>query len=94
MRKVKRKYTRKVTPETPQDAPELKSRGIKEESSRIPQVDKVTVPVGEFSFDDLPLSLRMQVESIIKWRKAKGLPDDSKERIERAVKYFRGGRLR
>ncbi len=89
MKKVKRKYTRKET--TISEA--SKSSGIQEESSIIPQVDTLQSPV-EFSFDDLPLSLRTQVENTIKLRERFKLPDDSKDRKERAVRYFRGDRLR
>jgi len=82
MKKAKRKYTRKVVP----NAPELKSSPIKEESN--------SNVLSEFKFKDLPLSLRMEVEAVIKWRNRVGLPDDSKERIERAIKMFRGDKLR
>ncbi len=82
MKKVKRKYTRKPKQDTPQSI----SSPTKEESN-------IIMP-SEFSFNDLPFSLRMQVESIIKARKRLGLPDDSKERKERTVKYFKGDRLR
>ena len=82
MKKVKRKYTRK--PE--QDAPQSVIEPIKEESSS-------KIPIA-FSFKDLPISLRMEIEAIIKWRKLYGLPDDSKERKEKAIKYFRGDRPR
>jgi hypothetical protein len=43
-----------------------------------------------FTFDDLPLSVRTQVERDILYRKRLNLFDDSKERKERAVKYFLG----
>jgi len=58
---MKRKYTRKVSPEIIQP----KSDG----------------------FNDLPLSLRKEIEGIIEWRKKMGLFDDSVERKERAVRY-------
>jgi len=47
-----------------------------------------------FTFDDLPLSLRGQVEFILSYRKRLGLPDDSKERKSQAIKMFRGDRPR
>ena len=80
MKRTKRKYTRK--PDV------LQSNSTKEESSIIPQVEKV------FTFNDLPLSIRTQVENTIKMRKRLGLPDDSRERRLVAIKYFRGDRLR
>lgn len=85
-RKVKRKYTRKAAP----GALESPTSPAKEESGTIPQGEVVKA----FSFDDLPLSIKMQVESAIKYRKAKGLPDDSRERKDNAIKYFRGDRPR
>ncbi len=98
MKRTKRKYTRHVKPIEPiPDNVQSISSPIKEESST---VDRVTGEVTEvkpdsrFSFNDLPLSIRMQVERIIKMHKRLGLPDDSKERKERAVRYFRGGRPR
>jgi len=82
MKRTKRKYTRKVK----LDALEPISSPVKEESGII------VSPT--FSFNDLPLSIRTQVESIIRWRKLKGLPDDSKDRKELAIKYFKGDRPR
>ncbi len=79
MRKPKRKYTRKVK----QDAPQSNPSPVKEQDS-----------TELFKFSDLPLRLRTQIESIIKMRKRVGLPDDSKERKEAAIKYFRGDRPR
>ena len=90
MRKVKRKYTRKPTP----DALQSNSSPVKEESSIIPQVKVVSPAVKAFSFNDLPLSIRTQVENTIKMRKRLGLPDDSRERRLLAIKYFKGDRPR
>ena len=90
MKRTKRKYTRKPK----QDAPQSISSPIKEESSIIPQVVSATPYVKGFTFDDLPLSIRAQVENTIKMRKRLGLPDDSKERKALAIKYFRGDRPR
>ncbi len=106
MRKVKRKYTRKIAPEPISDS-------VKEESNIIPQAGEVAVTVGgimelgaelanfeewvlnkPFTFNDLPLSVQTYVNGIIKNRKARGLPDDSKMRKERAIKYFRGDKPR
>ena len=78
--KKKRKYTRKP------DALQSNSSPIKEESSIIPRK--------EFSFNDLPLSIRAQVENTIKMRERLRLPDDSRERKAMAIKMFRGDRLR
>lgn len=86
-KKVKRKYTKKIATEPVSDS-------VKEESSTILQPGKVDTPVSEFSFNDLPLSIQTYVNGIIKNRKARGLPDDSKEQKERAIKYFRGDRPR
>ena len=58
MKKVKRKYTRKVSPEAKSDG-----------------------------FNDLPLSLRKEIEHIIEWRKKLDLSDDTVERKERALRY-------
>ena len=91
MKRTKRKYTRKP------DAPQSISSPSKEESSI---VDRVTGEIAKvksdsgFSFNDLPLSLRIQVENTIKMRNKLGLPDDSQDRKERAIKYFRGDRPR
>lgn len=97
-RKVKRKCTRRETSkETVPDSLQSISSLSKEESSR---VDGVTGEITEvkpatgFSFNDLPASIRLGVENTIKARARLHLPDDSKERRERAVKYFRGDRLR
>jgi hypothetical protein len=92
MKKVKRKYTRKVVP----DAPESISTPVQEERSI---VDRATGEVivkhdGSFSFNDLPLSIRAGVERTIKYRERLKLPDDSKERKELAVRMFRGDRPR
>ncbi len=86
MKRTKRKYTRKPKP----DAPQSISSPIVEESSIIPQGEVVKV----FTFNDLPLSIRTQVENTIKMRARLHLPDDSKERKERAIKMFRGDRPR
>lgn len=106
MKRAKRKYTRRPK----QDAPQSKSSLLKTVDLVLPpetinaDMSGVTtdgIPSQlpyyqerEFTFNDLPLSRRMQVESIIKARKRLGLPDDSKERRLLAVKYFRGDRPR
>lgn len=92
MKRTKRKYTRKVP--TPQ------ADSVKEESVTISHVtgeittDTAQVGKTQFSYTDLPLSVRVTVEKAIAYRKAKGLSDDSKERKLQAVKYFRGDRPR
>jgi len=58
---MKRKYTRKVSPEI------IQSDGFK----------------------DLPLSLRKEIEHIIERRKRLNLFDDTVERKERALRYWR-----
>ena len=60
---MKRKYTRKVSPEV------VKPNGLK--------------------YSDLPLSLSKEIESIIEFRKRLNLFDDTVERKERAVRYWR-----
>ena len=42
-----------------------------------------------FKYSDLPLSLREEIEHIIERRKALDLFDDTVERKERAVRYWR-----
>jgi hypothetical protein len=42
-----------------------------------------------FTFEDLPLSIRIGVERTIETRKLRGLFDDSKERKQRALEYWR-----
>ncbi len=90
MKKVKRKYVRKVS----QIVTEPVSDSVKGGSSIIGAGGEILSPKSEFSFEDLPLSTRTFVERVIKYRKARGLPDDSKIRKERAIKYFRGDRPR
>jgi hypothetical protein len=82
MKKVKRKYTRKPT-----------QVALQSITATTEVASDTLIPV-KFGFDDLPASIRTQAENIIAWRKKKGLPDDSKERKELAVKYFVGDRLR
>jgi hypothetical protein len=43
-----------------------------------------------FTFEDLPLSLRMQVETALRNRKLKKLPDDSIERKATALRNYLG----
>ena len=43
---------------------------------------------GGFKYTDLPFSLRNEIDSIIEWRKAINLFDDSVERKERALRYY------
>ena len=98
MKKIKRKYTHRAV----KIATEAVSDSVKEESSiiggEITPIKSEIIPSqggeSEFSFEDLPLSTRTYVEGIIKYRKLKGLLDDSKIRKERAIKYFRGDRPR
>jgi len=40
-------------------------------------------------YSDLPLSLRKEIEHITEWRKGLGLFDDSVDRKERALRYWR-----
>lgn len=42
-----------------------------------------------FTFEDLPLSIRIGVENIITYRENLKLPDDSKERKQRALNYYK-----
>ncbi len=90
-KKVKRKYTR----EPKQDALESISSPVKEESSI---VDRITGEITEikptFTYDNLPMGIRVGVDRAIKLRARLHLPDDSKERKQRAVRYFRGDRPR
>ncbi len=103
MKRIKRKYTRHeldgvqlkpfkavaliLPPETIEaDIAGIVTAGI---PSKVPYYQ-----VRDFSFDDLPLSIRQGVENTIKLRKRLGLPDDSKERKEKAIRMFRGDRLR
>ena len=83
MKRTRRKYTRKPKP----DALEPISGPVKEEGGS-------QIPPNEFSFNDLPLSIRMRVEDVIRFRKARGLPDDTEDRKALAVKMFRGDRPR
>jgi hypothetical protein len=76
---MKRKYTR--------HAPQSNSEPIKEESGISTLVKDRPV-----TFEDLPLSVRASVERTIAYRKRLALPDDSKERKQRAVEYFVGPR--
>jgi len=79
--KVKRKYARKVTPETPPDAPESSTEPIKAISSG-------KIPVTEV--DMLPPSLKMQLDAMTKLRARHHIPDNLKERTEAMVRRFRG----
>jgi len=40
------------------------------------------------NYESLPITLRNEIECIIEGRKCLGLPDDSVERKERAVRYW------
>ncbi len=90
MKKVKRKYTRHNKIEPIQNAPQSQTSIVKEESSIVDRVTGEIVVVKRFTEDDLPLSIQVQIERDIALRKRLNLPDDSKERKERAVRYFRG----
>jgi hypothetical protein len=104
MKRTKRKYIRKAA-----TTPVESSRdGIESEGSVFPQVsisggipegmvlpDSVTTTTGgEFTYIDLPLSVRMGVENTLKMRARLKLPDDSEERKARAIKMFRGDKAR
>ena len=89
MKRTKRKYTRHLLEVKP-DALESKSSGVDE----VTGVILPPVANSGFSFNDLPFSIRMQVENIIKMRERLKLPDDSKERKLLAIRYFRGDRPR
>ena len=107
MKRIKRKYTRKPKPDALQSKsspikeessvlPRMESVSI---SGGIPKgVDLPDTTTSsshkEFVYIDLPFSIRQGVENSIEMRKRVGLPDDSKERKERAIKYFRGDRPR
>jgi len=39
--------------------------------------------------DIIPIENQKQIKKIIAYRKREGLPDDSKERWERAIRYWR-----
>jgi len=41
------------------------------------------------NYSDLPLSLRKEIEHIIEYRKQMGLFDDTVDRKERALRYWR-----
>lgn len=97
MKRTKRKYTRheKVVEPNPDALQSISSPSEGESST----VDRVTgeitpVKVDKFSYNDLPLSIRVGVEQTLAYRKKLGLNDDSVERKERAIKYFRGDRPR
>jgi hypothetical protein len=61
-----------------------------------PSPEVVQAKSDGFKYTDLPLSLREEIEHIIEWRKGLGLFDDTVERKERAVRYwrFRNGRVK
>jgi len=40
--------------------------------------------------DVIPAYYQGEIKRIIEWRKSLGLPDDSKERWERAIRYWQG----
>ena len=95
MKRTKRKYTRRKIIQPPISNGEmLKSSGIGGESGIILPTEDIKPSKTPFTFKDLPLSLRMQVESAIRMRKRLGLFDDSKERKEKAIRNFRGDRPR
>jgi hypothetical protein len=98
----KRKYNKtgkyaKVQSDAPQSSTEPLKEGnniiVPKElnEAQIQEFKKDTGKLNKgFTFDDLPLSIRTQVERDILYRKRLNLFDDSKERKERAVKYFLG----
>jgi len=55
---------------------------------------EITPKSDGFSFNDLPLNIQVGVDRIIEMRKCAGLFDDSVERKQRAIRYFRGSGLR
>mgnify|MGYP001571361702 CR=1 FL=1 len=100
MKRIKRKYTRKAIPEETGSNgteggvfPPVSLSGGIPEGMVLPE-SVTTTTGGEFTYTDLPLSVRMGVENTIKQRGRLHLPDDSKERKEQAIKYFRGDRPR
>ncbi len=101
MKRTKRKYTRKATI-TPVES---KSSGIETEGSAMDYKKNPVIleshlegiadgTIKPFTFEDLPLSVRMGVENAIKLRTRLKLPDNSEERKAQAIKYFRGDRPR
>ena len=79
---MKRKYTRKVSPEIIQPKSDtVNGVTLKDvlDECKIERPKK---------YSDLPLSLRKEIDSIIEWRKGLGLFDDSVERKERALRYY------
>ncbi len=107
MKRTKRKYTRKATT-TPVESKssgieqgskvivpiEANTHDLVGQTIVYDSDKTVTRCISEFSFEDLPLSLRMQVENTLKMRKRLGLPDDEKERKAQIIKMFRGDRAR
>ena len=90
MKRTKRKYTRKVKSEVVPDSVQSISTPLKEEiNTETGEIPKILTKA--LSYDDLPISTRTRIEAYIEFRKKMNLPDDSKERRERAVKLFRGG---
>jgi hypothetical protein len=67
---------------TPEQFKVLKEKQL-EKTSRLKDGERI------FTFEDLPLSIRSQIERDIQFRKNKGLFDDSKERKQRAIDYWR-----
>mgnify|MGYP001575989296 CR=1 FL=1 len=88
MKRTKRKYTRRTTPV------ESKSSGIETGGNTITPPEVIEPTVKAFSFEDLPLSIRMRVENTLKVRKRLKLPDDSVERKVQAIEMFRGVKVR
>lgn len=39
-------------------------------------------------YEDLPLDTRKGIEKAVAYRKSLGLPDDTEDRKEKAIKYF------
>ena len=67
MKRTKRKYTRKVSP----DSVQLVSSPVKEESRTV-----------------IPVYIQDAIKQTLESRKKLGLFDDSKERWERAIRYW------
>ena len=82
VKKVKRKYTRH------EKAVETVTDGVRLDYGVVDGATGVIIPIkgnGGFTFEDLPLSIQADIEHIIAYRKRLNLPDDSKERKQRAI---------
>ena len=80
VKKVKRKYVRRVVLEAPQSTPVPIKEEINSRPSGVTQAD----------IDMLPPSLVYQLQAMTLSRKMFNLPDNLKERTEAMVRRFRG----